>query len=101
MGYVVEDTPRDGSCLYHAVASYQNRHSPEERELNGSDVRADLATFIRENSDYMLANGLSVTEQILIETAAEGYLAPEDYASTIATTSQFAGSLEVCKRNCS
>lgn len=94
-GFIVVETPADGSCLYHAVS--RSICANTDSVITGIGVREEVANYIISNPDHRLPNGVTLTEQILRETLIEGIITPEDYARNVGTTGQHAGALEVCQ----
>ncbi|EJK65590.1 hypothetical protein THAOC_13532, partial [Thalassiosira oceanica] len=91
-GFIVVETPADGSCLYHAVS--RSICANTDSVITGIGVREEVANYIISNPDHRLPNGVTLTEQILRETLIEGIITPEDYARNVGTTGQHAGALE-------
>lgn len=94
-GFIVEETPPDGSCLYHAVSRSLSVNT--DSVILAEDLRFAVAGFIISNPNHRLPNGMTLTEQILQETIIENFITPEDYARNVGTTRQHAGALEVCQ----
>ena len=92
------ETPKDGSCLFHAVASGLHwLAGPKQTKYCHRDLRARCVEHLRKHaSQYMQEwDGLGPGLQKLRETAASPADAFEEYLQLVASESAYASTVEI------